>query len=68
MSHPQSSPPLLISIQEAGRRLSVGRSKSYEWANDGTIPTVTIGGMRRVPIRLLEDRIRSLTDGSTPGL
>jgi excisionase family DNA binding protein len=60
--------PLLISIQQAGKLLSVGRSKAYEWSNDGTIPTVTIGGMRRVPIRLLEDRIRSLTDGSTPGL
>lgn len=60
--------PSASHFYSAGRRLSVGRSKAYEWANDGTIPTVTIGGLRRVPIRLLEDRIRSLTGGSTPAL
>ena len=42
--------PLLITAEEAGRALSIGRSKIYELMRSGELPSVRIGSCRRVDI------------------
>ncbi len=51
--------PLLVSITEAGRGLGLAKTKAFEAARDGTIPTVELAGKRLVRVRDLE----ALVDG-----
>jgi excisionase family DNA binding protein len=37
----------LLRVEEAARRLGIGRTKFYELIRDGVIPTVTLGTMGR---------------------
>jgi excisionase family DNA binding protein len=47
--------PLTISVIEAGRRyLGIGKSLAYRAAADGTIPTVRVGRLLRVPVVAME--------------
>lgn len=50
--------PILCSILEAARALGVGRSKTYQLINEGTLETVTIGRRRLVRIQ----SVQSLAD------
>lgn len=47
-----------VSIPEAGKILGIGRNASYDAANRGEIPVITIGKLKRVPVvrlkRMLE--------------
>jgi hypothetical protein len=46
---------LTCSIPEAGARYyGLGKNASYQAARDGHIPTVKVGKLKRVPIRLME--------------
>lgn len=45
---------LLLKPIDAAAMLSVGRSKIYEMIYDGTVPSVRIGGMLRVPRAAIE--------------
>jgi hypothetical protein len=45
---------LAIPIPEAGKRLGLGRNKSYEAARAGQIPTIPLGKRRVVPLAALE--------------
>jgi excisionase family DNA binding protein len=57
---------LLITLEEAARRLSVGRTTLYELAARGEIQTVTIGRCRRVPVSALHSFVdeRCQAEGS----
>ncbi len=44
---------LLLTLEEAARRLSIGRTMIYELAARGVLQTVTIGRCRRVPVGAL---------------
>ncbi len=46
---------LLLSIDEAARRLSCGRSYLYELIRRGEIVSVKLGRSRRVPVQALQD-------------
>lgn len=48
------SPPLAVSIEEAGRLLGVGRTTAFRLANAGRLPTVRVLGRRKVSMRALE--------------
>jgi hypothetical protein len=49
---------LTISVPEAGRRyFSMSRNASYAAARRGEIPTVDIGRLKRVPVRLMEQML-----------
>ena len=52
--------PLLYSIPDAAKALSVGRSKLYELISDGALETVTIGRRRLIRV----DSIRALALGA----
>ena len=40
--------PLLLSVDDAARSLGISRSKFYGLMRAGVVPTVMIGGQRRV--------------------
>ncbi|QMU74606.1 helix-turn-helix domain-containing protein [Streptacidiphilus sp. PB12-B1b] len=53
---PQVPDPTLIAltVEEAARRLGVGRTTMYALVASGEIPSVTIGRLRRVPAEALK--------------
>ena len=54
---------LLLSIQEAGRALGIGRSKMYELIAAGELETVHIGRAVRVPVDAIEALVARLRSG-----
>lgn len=53
-------PRKMLTISEAARGLSVGRSTVYTLLNSGSLSSVIIGRLRRIPIDSLEDFLSSL--------
>jgi hypothetical protein len=50
--------PFTMSVPAAGKRyLGLGRNASYEAAKRGDLPVVEIGRLKRVLVRVLEDRL-----------
>ena len=49
------TPRVMLSITDAARCLSVGRSTMYELINSGAIETVHIGRLHRVPADCLRE-------------
>jgi excisionase family DNA binding protein len=59
--------PLLISVDQAAGRLSVGRSKIYELAADGKLQLVKIGRATRVVVASIEAFVRdAVSDQQRP--
>jgi hypothetical protein len=55
MEHVIVDEPLTLSVPEAGKRyFGLSRNGSYAAAEDGTIPTIRVGKLLRVPIRAME--------------
>jgi len=55
--------PLTMSVPEAGLRyFDLSRNASYAAAQAGTIPTIRIGRLLRVPVRALERMLDVATD------
>jgi excisionase family DNA binding protein len=54
---------LLITPQEAGAVLSIGRTKVYELMEAGLLESVTIGRCRRVPAEALAPFVEALRQG-----
>ncbi|WNM50111.1 helix-turn-helix domain-containing protein [Kitasatospora sp. CM 4170] len=52
-----------LTVEEAARRLGIGRTKMYEFVVSGEIPSVKIGSLRRIPAEavgaFLANRLRS---------
>ena len=48
-----STKPATISVEEAARRLGIGRNQGYEAAHKGQIPTIRIGKRLLVPVESL---------------
>jgi excisionase family DNA binding protein len=51
--------PLLLRVEEAAAALQIGRNKVYELAAAGTIPSLHIGRVLRIPAEGLRDWIRA---------
>jgi excisionase family DNA binding protein len=41
--------PLLLTVEQAAKRLGIGRTLTYTLINRGDIPSVCIGRLRRIP-------------------
>lgn len=54
---------VVLTIEEAARRLRIGRTNMYALVMSGEIRSVTIGRLRRVPARCLTEYVDSLLDG-----
>ncbi|MBC9731355.1 helix-turn-helix domain-containing protein [Streptomyces sp. TRM68367] len=46
-----------LTVEEAARRLGVGRTTMYALLASGEIPSVTIGRLRRIPAEALSDYV-----------
>ena len=53
---------VLMTIEEAAQRLSIGRTKAFELVAQGEIETVTIGRCRRVTPEALAEFVGRLTE------
>lgn len=53
---------LLLTVEVAAEKLSIGRSRFYQLLKAGKIETVLIGKSRRVPIDALESYVKRLRD------
>ncbi len=52
---------LLLRVDEAAAVLGISRSRAYELAAAGALPTIRIGRSRRVPARLLREWVHQQT-------
>ena len=56
--------PLTLSVPEAGKKYyGIGRNAAYRAADRGEIPTIQVGGLRRVPVV----RIEKMLTGESAG-
>ncbi|MEV0695011.1 helix-turn-helix domain-containing protein [Streptomyces sp. NPDC050388] len=44
-----------LTVEEAARRLGIGRTKLYEYVSTGEIASVKIGSLRRIPAEAVND-------------
>jgi excisionase family DNA binding protein len=54
-------PRLLLTVEEAARRLGICRSKMFELIRTGEIESVQIGRLRRITPSALEEYVRDLS-------
>jgi excisionase family DNA binding protein len=50
-----------LTVEEAARRLGVGRTTMYALLASGEVPSVTIGRLRRVPAEALAEYVAART-------
>jgi excisionase family DNA binding protein len=61
-----NEPILLVTPEEAGRRLSIGRTTVYELMADGELESVLVRRCRRIPVKALVsfvDRLQAADSG-----
>ena len=46
-----------VDVQLAGRVLGVGKNAAYRAVSNGTIPTITVAGRKRVPTAKLREML-----------
>jgi excisionase family DNA binding protein len=56
------SKPILVSVVEVARMLSIGRTAAWELVRQQKIKSVKIGRTRRMPIAAIQEYIERLTD------
>jgi excisionase family DNA binding protein len=64
-----ATPPaadVLLTVEEAARRLNIGRTTMYSLVSTGAIESVTIGRLRRVPAECLDFFVATLRSSSQP--
>jgi excisionase family DNA binding protein len=61
------SDELLITAEEAAKRLSIGRTKCYELMDAGIVASVKVGRLRRVIAAELPNAIERLRQESNHG-
>lgn len=58
---------ILLTPTEAADHLRLSKSKVYLLIKEGTIPSLKIGGVIRVPFDALKNRIRELVEQTNAG-
>jgi excisionase family DNA binding protein len=53
---------LVLTIEQAARRLGIGRTLMYSLVMDGEIESVTIGRLRRIPVECLTEYVTKLRE------
>ena len=69
LPEPTAPEPLLLTVVEAARLLSVGRTTIYELIERGELRTVHIGRASRVPVTAVNDyvaRLLAIEDATPP--
>lgn len=60
-------PRLLLTPEEAAHALGIGRTKLYQLLADGFLPSVRIGGSRRISTAALDQFVRGLEPATVGG-
>ena len=60
MSSPVPGQAVLLTVEEAAKRLRIGRTSMYRLVSTGAIETVTVGRLRRVPEECLAEYVTRL--------
>ncbi len=50
---------IVLTVEEAARRLGIGRSLAWRLVQEGEIPSVRLGRLVRVPMRQLEEWLQA---------
>ena len=58
-----TSDRLLLTVEEAARRLGIGKTLAWELVWAGVLPSVRLGRCVRIPLRALEAWITEQTEG-----
>ena len=60
--HPADGTPdrLLLTVEEAARRLRIGRTLVYQLISSGELESVKVGRLRRVPAECLPEYVATL--------
>ncbi len=58
-----ASERLLLTVEEAARRLGIGRSLAWQLVREGKLPSVRLGRLVRIPVRTLDDWIQQKARG-----
>ncbi|MBA3489905.1 MAG: helix-turn-helix domain-containing protein [Longispora sp.] len=53
---------VVLTIEQAAKRLGIGRTTMYGLVMSGEVRSVTIGRLRRVPARCLDEYVNHLLD------
>ncbi len=58
----QGDPTVLaLTVEEAARRIGVGRTTMYALIASGEVPSIQFGRLRRIPTQALSDYVAKLT-------
>jgi excisionase family DNA binding protein len=57
---------LLLRIPEAAAQLGISRAKLYELITDGSLPSIRLGGCRRIRACDLDDFVEALASSQIP--
>ncbi|RIK08052.1 MAG: transcriptional regulator [Acidobacteria bacterium] len=55
----------MVDVDEAARRLGLGRTKLYDLIGSGALRTVTVGRRRLVPVAALDELVADLLAGES---
>jgi len=56
---------LLLTVEEAAHRLSIGRTIMYRLVSTGAVESVTVGRSRRVPSECLDEFVSALREAQS---
>lgn len=57
---PDNQPDGLLTVEEAAKRLRLGRTLVYQLISSGELESVTVGRLRRVPAECLAEYVKVL--------
>jgi excisionase family DNA binding protein len=64
---PDNADELLLTVEEAARRLWLGRTLVYRLISSGELESVTVGRLRRVPAECLTEYVAALRGARSSG-
>jgi excisionase family DNA binding protein len=57
--------PLVLTIEQAAKRLGIGRTLMYALVTSGEVESVAIGRLRRIPAECLTEYVNRLREQKT---
>jgi excisionase family DNA binding protein len=57
---------IVLTVEQAAKRLNIGRTLMYALVSNGEVESVLIGRLRRIPLDALTRYVANLSTSSTP--
>ncbi|GGU88328.1 helix-turn-helix domain-containing protein [Lentzea flava] len=55
---------IVLTVEQAAKRLNIGRTLMYELVTTGAVESVHIGRLRRIPLQALTNYVNKLMNGT----